>query len=201
MRSVLRRRHSAHTAPAQRQLELNYSYVLHEHSSSRSVRTLLSAALDFNHFLAPTSLDQMPVTRRGTLPASNVPLLTARIGAFSALKRVLTSLGVAPGQVSMVDADQAPLAEHMFFRAPALLHVPEPFPEKVAVAALLVRPGAKSLQLECAGTFRGDERLSDALRALETLIARHVAQWQPQRPLWPAPAEVTLPDEISAPGR
>jgi hypothetical protein len=68
---------------------------------------------------------------------------------------------------------------------------------RVGVAAIVLRPGARTTQLALRGPFAWPHEESDALRALERLIQAWVDQWTPARALWDAPAEAALGDEVS----
>lgn len=186
-------------APRDRDLRLNYSFVLHDASDSRAVLETLSAARRHAAWLSTDrSAFGFPSTTLGAVDAPATTWLSARVGLWSYLPSALHDIAGEAPSICFVDGTTTRSACTSFFRAPALLNLPSDAAEQVAVAVLVARPGRHTSQLEMAGNFTWPGQETAALCALEACIQRHVAQWLPQRPLWAGPAEVVLPDEVSA---
>ncbi|HYI14332.1 MAG TPA: hypothetical protein VEX37_03000 [Thermomicrobiales bacterium] len=119
--------------------------------------------------------------------------LTATIGVPHLLA---DALGTSPQTLVLIDAESTSRQTTEFFRAPAQLTLPQAGTHRVGVAALVLRPDRQTSHLAVAGMHEWPGDRDAAIRSLERLIQAHAGQWMPQRALWPAPAEVLMPDEI-----
>lgn len=167
----------------------NLSFVLHERSDSPAVRAALRAAR--------AHAERRPIATTiihdGEPPAGVDVWLAPSTGVSTNLAKALTDHG-ATGPVFFID-DGQPTHSVPFFRATAELRLPAD-PGMAGVAALVQRPGGRSLQLITRGPFRWPQERAETLRALEVIIQAHVEQWTPARQLWTGPIEDLLPDEV-----
>jgi hypothetical protein len=171
----------------------NLSFVLHERSDSAAVlRAAQQAVRHAKHAgRVPASL---PLVEPRALPANVDIVLSAQIGLPARLAQLVRNRAQS-AQLRFVDHLDGAAAEIDLFRAPARLTLPHA-PARVAVAAVLLRPGGDSAQLSVAGPFDWPNQQVEVLHALERLLQSYTDQWLPRAALWPAPAEELLPAEI-----
>lgn len=193
-------------------LSVNLSYVLHEPSTSKSVKRAARAIKRFERH-QPGLRDRILKLSDSDLlgrvicvPGSNdsagsltsdVPIISAHVGLPELLPRIirlLTGVDFLP-EIHLIDDPihaQKPV-ELQLFGAPARFDLPldKGGDIPVAIAGLVVRPGNETLMFSCSLV-----PFSDALRSVEALIRDHHNQWMPQRSLWAAPAEVTIPEVL-----
>jgi len=123
-------------------------------------------------------------------------ILTANLGLPQLLPSALRRVGWSDIPILPVDAESESHHVTSLFRADAHLALPADDDIRVAVAALVRRPGTRSAHLRVVGTFSWPRERDAALRGVESLIQSYVDQWMPTRALWPAPAETLLGDEV-----
>lgn len=171
---------------------LNFSFVLHESSSSLAVRKAAEASR--RHSRARTRIEETILDGDPKIVVD--AWITASIGLPDNLGAALREAGLPNNDVVFVDRHDGQLQPVLFFREQATLTLASRAAQTVGVAALIVRPGGTSQQLIVRGPFDWGSGPTDALRALEEIIQAHIDQWMPQIRLWPAPAEILFPDEI-----
>ncbi|MEZ4522254.1 MAG: hypothetical protein R3A46_11520 [Thermomicrobiales bacterium] len=182
-------------------LALNYSYVFHEPSWSETVQRAAQANLAsqrttdaLKHRLS--SKDRMlGMASLGKIEPEIV--LTAHVGAPAALQTITSRRPEPPAIVAVDSATQTGASQQVFFRAPGRLNLPNVSSERLAVVAVVVRPGGAELDLIATGPFNWPEMKAEVIAALEDLIRDYVDQWRPRRAVWPAPAEELLPEVVS----
>lgn len=209
-------------------LRLNLSYVLHEPSDSRSVSRAIRAsrrfARDSERILQgfATLPDAELISRIQVPPglenalrnvSAGTKILAPDVGLRDLLPRAITAIqerALEDLAISFIDVDgRSASSESVYvqlFRGTATVAgVPEDDPEAgVFALALVVRPGASSLQLvgeylsdPVSSTDSGTRRWSDAtLWALEGIIRDYADQWTPDRSLWDEPAERGLDEYV-----
>jgi hypothetical protein len=175
-------------------LALNLSFVLHERSDSAAVRRAVRAV---RHHSSNVDRLERTVTWQTIVRDANLPSvdfwITANIGVPN---RLADALDVADDEIVSVDASAGSPQPASFFRALANLNLPADAPNRIGVAALILRPDHRTSQLIITGVHNWPDDRRGALRSLERLIQAHAGQWMPSRALWPAPAESLLPDEV-----
>jgi hypothetical protein len=124
-------------------------------------------------------------------------MLTATVGLPLRLGRLASDLATRP-HVVIIDCPAFGGAEVEFFRAQAELTLPDAVVERLVVAAVVLRPGERTLQISSAGSFSWPAERDNALVALETVIRETASQWHAPRALWKQPAELTLPEMLGA---
>lgn len=174
-------------------LALNFSFVLHDSSSSLVVHKAVEAAR--RHSRARIRVE-------GTILDGDAGIvvdtwITVSIGLPENLAAALGKAGLPNNDVVCIDRQGSQLQPALFFREQAAISFAPRVTKTLGVAALILRPGGKSQQLIVRGPFDGVSGRKDALRALETIIQAHVDQWMPTVRLWPVPAEILFPDEIT----
>lgn len=175
-------------------LALNLSFVLHEPSTSRAIRSAVRAVRTHEQRVTQiATVEPNGIVISNERPDEVEYWISARIGVPRLLP---VALGVPPDQVVLVDADLTKTSPARFFRADASLVLPPESTRRVGVAALVLRPDRQTMHLNLSGVFDWPAECEPALRALERIIQAHVSQWMPGRPLWPATAEFLLPDEV-----
>lgn len=180
--------------PNDRDLALNLSLVLHERSDSKAVQRAVRAALVHASMQHRLGSGLSSPTTTSDYGGSEVNLwLTATLGLPYLLADALST---SPADVFTVDADRHPPQTVQFFRAPAMLSLPDDNQRRVGVAALILRPRQRTTLLAIDGIYSWPSERDAALRALERLIQAHAGQWMPSRALWDAPAESLLAAEI-----
>ena len=181
----------------ERALALNFSFVLHEPSTSPAVRNAVQAC--FNHSRSIARVGSPPVVATATSdPGSDhVDLwLTSTIGLPHHLPN---ALGATPDCIVTVDRRSDKFRSVRFFSATAELVLPDEGGRCVGVGGLILRPGGRSSILVTSGPFRWPDEQEAALRGLERLVQAHAGQWMPKRALWPGPAETLLRAEVYEP--
>jgi hypothetical protein len=202
-------------------LKLNLSYVLHEPSTSRTVRQAARTSRGFARrkgnllrafsrlsdadlracvVLHPRTADAL----RGRRPRDGI--ITASIGLPDLIARCIevTQDLRDTGNITIVDSPSPHLqpTEVEFFGATAGLNFGEEVSEKreSVVAGLIVRPGGESLMLTATRINVGSENHVDGrvCRELESLIREFVDQWTPEKTLWDIPAERGIPEVLRA---
>jgi hypothetical protein len=199
-----------------RQLQINFSYVLNEPSTSRVVTRAVRASRRYSRKkpqllrwfsnLSDTELADAissdPHVSDLSQLAGSVTVLTASVGLPELLPRVLQLCSQKnPVGVSSIDGpgdiDRSPRGQ--LFGEPAMINFAlnrDPT-DDVIVAGLIVRPGERGLMLKwsMAGTDGPEDLpLSQSARTdLETLIRDYSDQWTPSRALWGQPVEITRP--------
>lgn len=164
---------------------VNFSMVLHERSDSRPVMHAIKAAAKV------PSLSRSASHLRDGDPGLNVDAwLVPGLGYPDRVSSLLTS----DAPILFIDRESDVSAVCTFFRAPARLVLPNDTCKTVGVAALIRRPGGKSLQIICRGPFAWTVERALALQTMEQLIQAHVDQWRPSARLWDHPAEEVLPE-------
>jgi hypothetical protein len=199
-----------------RQLQINFSYVLNEPSTSRVVTRAVRASRRYSRKkpqllrwfsnlsdteLADVITSDPPVNELSQL-ADSVTVLTASVGLPELVPRVIqlcselnsTSVALIDGPGERVRSPRGQL-----FGEPAMINLAlnrDPSGD-VIVAGLIVRPGERGLMLKwsMAGTDGPEDLpLSQSARTdLETLIRDYSDQWTPSRALWGQPVEITRP--------
>lgn len=184
-------------------LRVNFSLVLHERSDSAAVAEHVNAAVGHAARIESGRFDG-----RATTPAIGFDelatmrpevILTATVGLPRLTQRLARR---CPGAPLLIVADRlnGGFSEVEFFRATAALALPEIPVSRLTVAAAMLRPGARSVELVAHGPFAWPSERLAALRALEDLIRDYLPQWHPPRRLWPGPAEDVLPEfQVSMP--
>lgn len=176
-------------------LARNYSFVLHEPSSSHAVVELVAQQrrrrVDRRNHVPPNSI----LGRADITSFRPDIVLTAQIGAPLVLQDLVNRIDPPPAVVT-IEAATSAASNREFFRAPASLTLPLAAAERVAVAAVVERPGGSSFQLIVSGPYRWPDEEHRVMRALEDLIRTYVDQWLPRRALWAAPAEKLLPEVL-----
>jgi hypothetical protein len=173
-------------------MAVNLSFVLHESSSSVTVR----------HAARASHRHASRRARRGDTVVDGPPSieidtwLAPSVGFPEELPAALDGAGYADRRIYFIDGGAGEKREAMFFRSRANLTLPGHNIRQVGVAAFIERPGGGSRQLIVRGPFPWAIDGADALRAVETIIQAHVEQWIPGAQLWPVPAEVSLAGEI-----
>lgn len=176
-------------------LATNYSFVLHEPSSSRAVAMLVSRNRGAGVLEARRRPTETIIGVEALAAAAPDTILTARIGDPLALQDIIARIRPAP-QILTIDATGKPAASRTFFGAPAQLVLPSAPSARLIVAAAIVRPGGGSVDLVSFRPFRWPEDCDQILAALEQVIRSHVDQWLPSRALWDAPSEELLPEVL-----
>ncbi len=154
---------------------MNFSHVLHEPVDHPTIASAVRAAgKPMPAVRNPETVVDNRVTGQGNT------WLTASIGLPDRLPELLD---VPSSSVITIDRGDGPLQEVSFFNAPAMLTLPDP-EGTVGVAAVILRPGGRSIQLVSRGPFALPVQLPEALRELESLIQAHADQWKPRARLW-----------------
>lgn len=190
----LTRPQHGHRVIDERALALNLSFVLHERSDSAAVRSAVRAVR--SHASVAGRLNDSlsaPVDSVQYDDPETTQWITATIGVPHLLA---DALSVSRDRMLIADSDAGSPHQVEFFRAPASLHLPSDEPQRVGVAALVLRPDRKTSQLIVSGVHDWPVDHKGAIRSLERLIQAHAGQWMPRRALWSAPAESLLPDEV-----
>jgi hypothetical protein len=172
-------------------LATNFSFVLHQSSSSATVHQAVEAERRHRRVRAriqETVLDGDPNLTVDTW-------ITTSIGLPNRLDAALRREGLPVRDVIFIDRRDSQLQPAVFFRDQAELSLPSRATGTVGVAALIMRPRASSQQLIVRGPFDWKTGRKDALRALEEVIQAHVEQWMPESRLWIVPVEAVFPDE------
>ena len=171
----------------------NLSYVLHERSDSAAVLRTAKEAL--RHAKQASRVPAtLPLVAPRPLPANVEVVLSAQLGLPARLAQVVRAQAPA-AQLRFIDHLEGSTAEVQLFRAPARLTLPYA-PAKVAVVAVVLRPGGESAQLSVAGPFEWPAQQADMLRAIEALLQSYPDQWFPREALWAEPAEDLLAGEV-----
>ncbi|GEM_PF-547911 len=194
-------------------LRLNLSYVLHEPSSSATVRRFVQQLLDNARAASGASRRIMTWTDERFLPTLVVRdervlwnfqrdqspiVLTIDLGASSLLQRALHLLLPSTSPVRTVwsiDRWSGDTRSYSctLFRAETTIALPASSEFPAWFAILVFRPGWRSLLLDLshlsATTFH-----RDLVRTLERVIRDYTDQWWCWRPWWPVPAEEVLPE-------
>ncbi len=174
------------------ELAVNFSFVLHDSSSSTTVRNAVNASL--SHRAARFHERQTVLDGGATFDVDT--WLTTSIGLPGQLGAALGDAGLKNTRLVNIDERYGPLQLVPLFRATAELNLPPSGSNIVGVAALVVRPMGRSRQLIVRGPFDWRSERENALGALEAIVQAHIDQWKPQSVLWPAPAEILLPGEV-----
>ncbi len=194
-------------------LRSNLSYVLHEPSSSATVRRFVQQLFGNARTAIRASRRMETWTDERFLPTIVVRdervlwdfqrdaspiVLTIDLGASSLLRRALHLLLPSTSSIRTLwslDRWSAEARSYRctLFRAETTIALPAP-PEFPAWFAILVfRPGWRSLLLDLSrlsvATFH-----RDLVRTLERVIRDYTDQWWCWRPWWPVPAEEALPE-------
>lgn len=176
-------------------LELNLSFVLHERSTSESVRRVASLCRRHAGQIHAVQLDRRrDLVLDGEWFEPDLWIAPA-LGYPHLLPGALARNGSLSPEIITVDDGDGD-AERSFFRAPASLRLNRTSSGITGVAALVARPAGGGAQLILRGPFTLPDDLSLALRELESLIQSYADQWMPTRALWGAPAERLLGDEV-----
>ncbi|MFW6074816.1 MAG: hypothetical protein ACOC9Y_04425 [Chloroflexota bacterium] len=182
-----------HDHVAYHHLTENFSFVLHEHSRSATVQQAARESLGFHH--GSEDRRTLPlVDDPATIPAADI-WLSVSLGLQEELLRLAARHPAQP-RVTFVDAANGHNDDSVsFFRAPALLHLPDDLaPAKVIVVSLPVRPGGLDAEIVHTGPFDWPADRDAILQSLETVVRRDVHQWIPPARLWSGPAEKLLPN-------
>lgn len=183
-----------HRAPAELDLALNLSFVLHERSDSKSVRSAVKACRAHAHALRRLRPElASPATTIDIDPTGVMLWLTATLGLPHLLAQALSA---SPEHVIAVDSGAPPLQPVQLFRANTQLSLPATNQIRVGVAALVLRPCRRTSHLAIGGAYTWPTDRDAVLRALERLIQANAGQWLPPLALWPGPAELLLPGEV-----
>lgn len=174
-------------------LAINFSFVLHESSSSVAVRQVVEASL--RHSQARFRPKETVLDGDRSLAVDG--WLSTSIGLPADLRDALRGSGLPDANITFVDRRDAQIVPAIFFRDQATLFFPSQVTGMFGVAALIVRPGGASQQLIVRGPFDWKTEHKPALRALEEIIQAHAEQWTPRSRLWVVPAEVIFPDEFA----
>lgn len=156
-------------------LAINFSHVLHEPPDHPTVQAAVRAAGKRLHVSAHPD-----IILDSTFNDPPDVWLTASIGLPDRLPELLE---VDKAAIIQIDNGNQPTRECHFFGAPARLTLPEST-ATVGVAAVVIRPGGRSLQLIIRGPFTMPHDESQVLRELESLIQSHADQWRPSNRLW-----------------
>lgn len=175
-------------------LALNLSFVLHERSDSAVVRSAVRSCQSHARAIRGLGVTASePVSSDGFEISDNVTWLSLRIGLPHLLARALDA---GTDRVHYVDADGDNCRPRRFFGASAMILEPD-IPEcTVGVAALVLRPDRRTTHLAISGTHDWPAERDEVFKSLERLVQMHAGQWMPSRPLWTAPAESLLPEEV-----
>jgi hypothetical protein len=177
-------------------LRRNLSYVLHEHERSDAVSRVVADCLRHQRQLRSLMQRELPVVSlEPALPAGVLDWISAGVGLPERLQAVLERHSGAAVRVTLVDGLE-PDTEALLFRGLAQLVLPDATPRRIGVAALVLRPGGGSAQLNVTGAFDWPDEVGQALEAVERLIQPFASQWLPRRTLWQARVEEALPGEI-----
>jgi len=178
-------------------LRLNFSLVLHERSDSPVVSDHVQTAARHVARVGALQADELsgtpPIGFEELVDLAPGAILTATLGLPRVTQLLAHRCPGAPGLIA-IDRFSAPYTEAEFFRAPAALALPALPVDRLAVAAALLRPGGKSIEVVTHGPFAWPSDQEAALRAVEDLIRDYLPQWHPPRPLWPGPVEELLPE-------
>lgn len=173
-------------------LALNFSFVLHESSSSVAVHQAVEASQ--RHSRVRARIQETVVDGDPSLTVES--WITTSIGLPRNLGAALREAGLPANDVIFIDRRDGRLQPAVFFRDQATLALPSRATGTVGVAALVARPRATSQQLMVRGPFDWGTERKAVLRALEEIVQAHVEQWMPESRLWTVPAETAFPDEI-----
>lgn len=181
------RRNSSMTERDLRQIQ---SFVLHDHSESPSVR---AAARDCQRHAERwfQTARRAPIINEDPIPSADI-WLTATIGCPAAIDQLASRQPIPP---TVIRADQPSESQRSaeFFRAPAILTLPDRASTMLVLAAI-IRPGERDVAIRWHGPFDwpADER--NAIRSLESVIQSATGQWRPPANPWLASAEDLLPE-------
>ncbi len=191
------RRHSPRSDVELSLRRLNFSFVLHEPSTSPAVGRMANAIAQLASInVQPRSIEDIIGVQE--LSKARVDLvLTAQVGHPSILSAVAARLENPPAVVAL-DGDGPQLTSREFFRATAQLALPTWSVDRAVFAAVVARPGGDTLECVVSDVFTWPHAEAAALRAAERAILAYVDQWRPRRALWGAPAEVLLPEVLDS---
>lgn len=176
-------------------LALNLSHVLHEPSTSQTVRGAVEAALRHQAALRHLNHTRLPLAVEDPVPDGAMLLLTAGIGIPKQFTERVRD--ARPGlMLSRVDVPVGEGIPVSLFRAPAVLNLPVTT-KTVAVGALVRRPGGGDADMRVSGPYRWPDQTAQVLASVENLIRDFADQWLPPTPLWPRPFEDEHPEEIA----
>ena len=173
-------------------LALNFSFVIHESSSSVAVRQ----AVEVSQRHSRARFRPHETVLDGDRDLAVEDWISTSIGLPGDLRDALREAGLPHGNITCIDRSDGQLQPAVFFRDQADLSLPVHATVTVGVAALVMRPGGASQQLIVRGPFRWSAERKAALLALEEIIQAHAEQWMPKSRLWIVPAEVVFPDEF-----
>lgn len=168
-------RSGGHRSISSDDLAINFSHVLHEPADHPSVQAAVEAAGKRQHVAAHPE-----VVSDGIINGPVDVWLTVSVGLPDRLPDLLD---VNSASIMLIDLGSNPVRECTFFGAPARLTLPEPG-STVGIAAAILRPGGRSVQLVARGPFEMPEYEPQAIRELESIIQAHADQWRPTSPLW-----------------
>lgn len=218
--STCQRRTLSVLDPIKQALALNLSYVLHEPSTSpeihAAVRTLQTThrrvqratqrlASRADEAVIPCVVphhEHALQLLQSTAPHS-IHLLTLTLGAWQLLPRLI-ALHTYQSKPTVWVLERLPMVgpardrPFLLFRAPTRLALPEALLDNavpVWFATAAFRPGWQSVLLHlCPLPEQPTERLTMLGQSIEEVLRNFWPQWYPERALWPAPAEVVLPE-------
>lgn len=173
-------------------LAVNFSFVMHETSSSIAVLQAVQASQRHSRARfrsGDTILD-------GDRGLAVDHWISTSIGLPNELTSALRDGKLPDANITFIDRRDAHSQPVTFFRDQATLSLPAHTTGAVGVAALIVRPGGASRQLIVRGPFDWRTERKTALRAIETIIQAHAEQWMPESRLWVAPAENILLEKV-----
>ncbi len=173
-------------------LALNFSFVLHEASSSTAVRHAMEASRRHRR----TRFRPRETVLDGDRELAVNGWISASIGLPGALGNALREAGLPSDNITIIDRRAGQLQPAVFFRDQADLSLPARVTGTVGVAALIVRPGGASQQLIVRGPFQLSTERKAVLKTVEEIIQAHAEQWMPELRLWTAPAEAVFPNDV-----
>lgn len=171
------------TPVTEREMLVNFSFVLHQPSTSPDVAAAARAGFR-----------KHPVSSNPAIMFDGDPDVPVEMWLVPSVGLPDNVALHVEGPVLHVDRGVHPASQAMFFNAPAMLSLPSNNVEIVGVAALIRRPGSKSLQLIARGPYLLTDGIDAVIRSLETIIQSHAEQWSPGAQLWAEPAEDLLPE-------
>lgn len=202
-------------------IALNLSYVLHEPSGSDTVahyarardvelRRCTKAIREFARLSDAELRSRLVVldesSKSGAADQPGVQVVSVDIGAGELFPRLLQVAGVVKPEIPtfgrLLDGPTSTgESVQTFFGAPAQLNTPASpaeFHTATLFATAVFRPGYGSILLRVTALETGEDLdWREATRLAEAVIREFPLQWWCERPLWPRPAEETLPEFAS----
>ncbi len=175
-------------------LARNFSYPLHEASDSPVVWAAVQQSIIHSLLLSVDGglrLRTLPVFGEAKLNDQDPNLvLSLRIGVPAALNRAVFH---ATSQPLLIIADgPGGTKPTSFFRGVAQLSLPVQPVERVVVAAAVLRPGSRSIELLSSDALPWPEARGALICQLESVVREHLPQWIPSHALFDVPAEAAL---------